>query len=348
MSDALKLVLADDLTGTLEVGAILKQAGRRVRIGIGEIPPVGEDEVAVIDCQTRRLGAEAALARYVEILRAGARPAGEVYLKVDSTLRGNVAAALRAVLAEYPGAGIVFCPAYPALGRTVVGGRVLVHGEPLRARSSADESAEPVGSGVMGEVLAPLGAGVRAYDAESEDELRAMWTEGAVMAGSAGLLAARFLRQAGAGVARGALAGRRWLVACGSMNPASQGQLAESPWTVLRYPDTQDEVAKRVEADGGVVAATPIECSEEDVTGWLAATARDSGATGLIVFGGGTAAAILAACGIRRLEAAGEILPGVPCSWMELRGAATPLITKAGGFGAPGLLRDLINEINRA
>ncbi|MBL0157273.1 MAG: hypothetical protein IPP47_09260 [Bryobacterales bacterium] len=348
MPGALRLVLADDLTGTLEVGAILKQAGRRVRIGIGEIPAVEGDEVAVIDCQTRRLGAEAAMGRYAEILRAAALPAEELYVKVDSTLRGNVAAALQAVLAHYPETEITFCPAYPSQGRTVVGGRVLVHGASLRARSSADECAEPVGSGVIRELLSPLGRRVRAYDAETEEELRARWTGGVVMAGSAGLLAARFPRQAGAGVMHGALAGRRWLVACGSMNPATQGQLAESPWAVLRYPATQEEAAERLEADGGVVVATPAERCEEDVMSWLAAMARGSGATGLIVFGGDTAASILAVHGIRSLEAAGEILPGVPCSWVQLRGAAAPLVTKAGGFGAPGLLSSLISEINKA
>jgi uncharacterized protein YgbK (DUF1537 family) len=341
-------VLADDLTGTLEVGAILKQAGRRVRIGIGEVPAVEEDEVAVIDCQTRRLGAEAAMGRYADILRAAARPAEELYVKVDSTLRGNVAAALQAVLMQYPEAGITLCPAYPSQGRKVVGGQVLVHGEALRARSSADECAEPVGSGVVSELVSPLGRRVRAYDAETEEELRAMWTDGVVMAGSAGLLAARFPRQAGAGVARGALAGRRWLVACGSMNPATQRQLAESPWAVLRYPATQEELAERLETDRGVVVATPAERCEEDMTGWLAAMAQGSGATGLIVFGGDTAASILAVHGIRSLEAAGEILPGVPCSWVQLRGAETPLLTKAGGFGAPGLLSSLISEINKA
>ena len=347
-------MLADDLTGTLEVGAILKQAGLRVQISIGGVPAVVGDQALVIDCQTRRLPAEAALARYTEILATGGRRAEELYLKVDSTLRGNVAAALQATLAHFPGRSVVFCPAYPSQGRTVENGLVLVNGEPLRARSTADESAEPVGNGVISELLVSLGNRVICYDARTEEDLRAIWAAVdaaqalVVVAGSAGLLAARYTRRAGAGLAGGRLAGRKWIIACGSMNPAAQDQLEDSPWTVLRHPATRAEVADRLAADGGVVLATPATRSEEDVTSWLAATVQGVGATGLVVIGGETAASILAACGIRSLEPGGEVLPGVPCSWVNLRGATTPLITKAGGFGAPGLLRSLINEINKA
>ncbi len=371
-----RIVLADDLTGTLEIGAILKQAGRQVQIGIGSVPTVPADCSVVTDCQTRRLPPSEALARYGAILEAAGASPVELYLKVDSTLRGNVAAAIRATLAHYRGRNIVFCPAYPAQGRTVVRGQVFVHGEPLRVRTSADESAEPLGNGVIGEALggalnqaasatelidllaSDLAGTVLVCDARSEQDLRDIWQavedSGAsvVMAGSAGLMAAKCARLDGAGLAVETLAGRQWVVACGSMNPATRRQLEGCPWMVLYPPATAAEAEHCLMREGGGVLATPPERSDEDVTPWLVslvqAVRRKACPGGLIVFGGDTAASILAACGIRSLEPAGEILPGVPCSWVELEGAATPLITKAGGFGAPDLLRRLISEITKA
>ena len=96
-----------------------------------------------MDCQTRRLPPSEALARYGAILEAAGAAPGELYLKVDSTLRGNVPAAIEATLSHYRGRNIVFCPAYPAQGRTVVRGQVFIHGEPLRARPGAEPHRVP-------------------------------------------------------------------------------------------------------------------------------------------------------------------------------------------------------------
>jgi len=42
-----------------------------------------------------------------------------LYLKTDSTLRGNIGSEISAVLAAFPGSPLVYAPAYPRMGRTV-------------------------------------------------------------------------------------------------------------------------------------------------------------------------------------------------------------------------------------
>jgi 4-hydroxythreonine-4-phosphate dehydrogenase len=56
----------------------------------------------------------------------------------------------------------------------------------------------------------------------------------------------------------------------------------------------------------------------------------ESGAEGLIIFGGDTAKGILQDSIIRP---AGEVLPGIPISRVNLNGRELCLVTKAGGFG---------------
>jgi len=100
-------------------------------------------EVLAIDANTRRLSVEHAAETTAELVRpyhtSGAPAAGcFIFKKLDSTLRGNFAAELAAVLRVCSGmasgaerVSIVMAPALPAQGRTTVGGRQMVHGRPL-------------------------------------------------------------------------------------------------------------------------------------------------------------------------------------------------------------------------
>lgn len=110
------LVLADDLTGALEVGAKL---GRAVGFSL---------PASIIDTETRHLSPQEAQAKIHAILLE-ASP-GRIYKKTDSTLRGNIAAELAALAAVYPNEPIHYIPAYPQMGRTVKDARLYVHGVP--------------------------------------------------------------------------------------------------------------------------------------------------------------------------------------------------------------------------
>ena len=67
----------------------------------------------------------------------------------------------------------------------------------------------------------------------------------------------------------------------------------------------------------------------------------------LIIFGGDTAGATLAALGCHIAYPAGELLPGVPLSRIEHRGQPLLLVTKAGGFGDETTLCRILDELRR-
>jgi 4-hydroxythreonine-4-phosphate dehydrogenase len=129
-------IIADDLTGACDTGIAFAVAGLPtfVAFGGGDPPPA---QIVAVDTDTRRMNRAAA----VERVRAAARRAYRdgartIYKKIDSTLRGHVAAETAALLegaaAEgQRGALVVAAPAFPPLGRTTRGGRVYVRGTPL-------------------------------------------------------------------------------------------------------------------------------------------------------------------------------------------------------------------------
>ncbi|HZN47868.1 MAG TPA: nucleotide-binding domain containing protein, partial [Ramlibacter sp.] len=65
----------------------------------------------------------------------------------------------------------------------------------------------------------------------------------------------------------------------------------------------------------------------------------------LLATGGDTAIAILNAMAVPALQVMGDLLPGIPFARLEVRGRPLWLITKAGGFGAPEALRDLVGRL---
>jgi 2-keto-3-deoxygluconate transporter len=130
------LVIADDLAGAADCAAACARGGLEavVMLRTGELPRA---QVVAIDAHTRCRSEEEATAEMKRLTLEHGGPEKLVFKKVDSTLRGHVAAELAAMLdarrqtmRERPVA--IFAPAFPAHGRTVVGGALLVHGVPLQ------------------------------------------------------------------------------------------------------------------------------------------------------------------------------------------------------------------------
>jgi len=67
-----------------------------------------------------------------------------IYKKIDSTLRGNVAVETLAVLETMKGDAAVIVPAFPAEGRTTVGGYHLLKGVPLERTDVARDPHSPI------------------------------------------------------------------------------------------------------------------------------------------------------------------------------------------------------------
>jgi D-threonate/D-erythronate kinase len=110
----------------------------------GEAEVVADDLDAVsFDTDSRAMPAGFAAKRVLEVTRA-AREARIVYKKLDSTLRGNVAAELAAALGGARRERVVVAPAFPAAGRTTVGGIQCVNGVPVDETEMANDPNTPV------------------------------------------------------------------------------------------------------------------------------------------------------------------------------------------------------------
>ena len=143
------VVIADDLTGAADCAASSAASGRSAVVLLHSAEHQQshaawpDNDILCIDTNSRSLsderGAEL-ISRFVgmcDSLNADC-PGYVLYKKIDSTLRGNVAGEIAALLnarrSINPGAtrlSILMAPALPTQGRTTVGGRLIVHGVPL-------------------------------------------------------------------------------------------------------------------------------------------------------------------------------------------------------------------------
>ncbi|MGF6656282.1 uncharacterized protein YgbK (DUF1537 family) [Paraburkholderia youngii] len=130
-SDAKLLIIGDDLSGTADCAVTCTHHGLRSVVTLGaERPNAGDVDVLAVDMDTRRYApSEAARANtHAWNLFANGR---RVYKKIDSTLRGNVAAEV-AALSALAGMAIV-APGFPQAGRTTRNGHQFVFGVPVEA-----------------------------------------------------------------------------------------------------------------------------------------------------------------------------------------------------------------------
>ncbi|WP_432492746.1 four-carbon acid sugar kinase family protein [Kineococcus auxinigenes] len=251
------LLAADDLSGAAE--AALAHGGPSTLLLDPGIPTPATD-ILVLDLHCRTGSAEAAADGLRRALtRHATGPGGHrrrVALKVDSLLRGHLAAAVAGALAT--GAPVVLAPALPVAGRTVRGGVVHVDGVPLHRTGAwhAEPTVPPVSvAAALGAVPAhalgldavrsPTSALAAAFAAAAargavvvcdgtdagdlDAVVRAATAVGAVLVGSAGVVAAlgRSRPAPRAAAARQAAppAGGDVLVVVGTAAPGARAQL---------------------------------------------------------------------------------------------------------------------------
>lgn len=170
------LVVADDLTGANDTGVQFAEAGwsSTLQLGPAAAPASTAQAVATaVSTDSRALDHDTAAGRTRATLDAHPTAAGDVvYVKVDSTLRGSVAGQLAGALAarrgRHPDAFVVLCPAYPAMGRTVEHGVLLVHGRPVTESPAATDPVTPVREDTLaalvpGAVTVPVAPTARAW-----------------------------------------------------------------------------------------------------------------------------------------------------------------------------------------
>ncbi|CAN5141895.1 four-carbon acid sugar kinase family protein [soil metagenome] len=365
------LILADDISGAAETaGAVVAATGARVELRLthssGPAP-----EVLVVDIDSRRLGArDAAAASSAALAEAGGRL---VYKKVDSLLRGNIAAELSGLPAD---TGVVAALAVPRAGRSVIGGVMLVGGVPLHDSDAwRHEPADPPhnieaalgrpaalipldvvrGDGLDAAVAAALHAGLAAVcDSETEGDLdlvaaALLRLDGPiVVVGTGGL--ARSLAPL-LGLAPGVPAFRpgadRIVVVVGNRVPSAGEQVARLVQSGLRHlaavPDAVPELG-----GGDIVvtlsAAHPWDAASigRALTAVADAVLAAEGRTDLVLTGGDTARTVLDALGVTRLYAEREVEAGAVLS-TTATGAA--VVTRPGSFGGDDSLAAIVQHL---
>lgn len=156
------VVIADDLTGAAEIAAIghLRGLSTAIVLDTARGLPLAE-ELVVIDSNTRLETPERAAARVsaiADLIPATLR--GRVFKKVDSVLRGQVAAELEALCARLGLHASLLCPCNPSRGRCITRGRYSIDGVPLDRTAFASDPHQPATSDrvelLLGRTLHPV------------------------------------------------------------------------------------------------------------------------------------------------------------------------------------------------
>ena len=131
------LIIADDLTGAADCGIACLAAGLDTVVVLKDSEPIPGVDAVSVDAATRRLPSSHATEQTARLTRRYLSPQTRIlFKKLDSTLRGHVAQEIAAVLsvtrALHDAQSIaIVAPAFPAMGRTMVGGRLFVRGVPV-------------------------------------------------------------------------------------------------------------------------------------------------------------------------------------------------------------------------
>jgi uncharacterized protein YgbK (DUF1537 family) len=339
-------MIADDLTGACDAAVAFAQHGFRTAVlptGFSDRPAacLAGFELTVLATFSRNDPPELARAKVEAACRALA--GGEIrliYKKIDSTLKGNLAAEIDAVLARGGFSLGLVSPAFPAMGRTVAGGVLHVAGEPTLVDVPSLLAAVPL---------------ARSRDAGSDQDLRELAAEaiaggGRVLGvGSGGLaaqLAALLAKRFGRVPSAHALPGQRGpaLFVIGSEQPATRAQVdylirnRSARGVSLAEIDPRSAATAFREGRHLVVTADPAKSNGAEAGRLLALTAGHL-TRGLVVSGGDTAEWISRAGQVTAIELKGEVLSGIPWGEAVTRsGQHWCMVTKAGGFGAENAL----------
>ncbi len=377
MDDARRLlILADDFTGACDAAAGFARS--RATLVVHGLParwPSAADgiEVLGVDLDLReRSNADAdAVTREVALQLCSAEPAAEVFLKIDSTLRGPIAGLMAGALMGSARQVAVIAPAFPEQGRLMRAGCVVVDGEPGASLTQAlgmegtallganfARSAEDIELAV--EHARNRGARHVVVDADGIETLRSVaiaWRRHAtewLLVGSAGL--ARQVAGSANQPNRETLTPSQGpiLVVAGSPAAATQAQIERlrglGPSVLVgvglpvpRRPAGLHEVivvctAPATERDSGENARAVAQA----IGAW--ADAFQPGA--VVLAGGATARLVCERLGAHGVRLQSELQPGIPHGL--LRGGlwdGVRVVTKAGGFGTPETLLDVVQAL---
>lgn len=362
-------ILADDLTGALDSAGCFAGAGDTLPVVFdpAHLPEAGN---CVASTDSRDADEDAAVAR-VECFRSVFdNRDGIAFKKIDSLLRGHVAAEIAHLVRGGDFEAAVIAPAFPALDRVTRNGRQW-------ATLAGDEQPRMVGPDLKSD-FARFGLDLRAgfpgaaqdgssqiflADAETDDDLRGIVSAGrragrVLWCGSAGL--ADIL--AGARPESFPVAAKRVLVVCGTLHPVAALQCKQlernddSAVISLRQGGdlaiAAQHVNDRLRGDNSVALAADFpQMLPQDARAMLGAVAKTilpklDRPDALFVMGGDTLRLCCDALGAHRLAVRGLLVPGIPVSeFVDGEWAGVTVISKSGALGTAETLSDILAMI---
>ena len=358
--------LADDLSGALDAAGAFHRAGRRVVIALSTEAwrSAREGDVVGFTTETRNVAPGVAAVAVANAIAFGrAQGARLVYKKIDSTLRGAVAAELETLLTALPDVRVLFSPANPAVGRTVRDGVLLVHGVPVAETEFGRDPVSPVRESDIRRLLGGVvSARVEIADASVDGDLAVavarMNAEGVTWVGVGSGALARPVAACTAISSTGDFGRKRaggetppgpTLMVCGSAHRVNRIQAARLerersvPVIEVRLGENATAVAEAItalQASRGRGATLMIEerrWESCEVLRRLAAIAdevvRATGVRRVFVTGGETAFAFCMKRGIGSLTFDAEIESGLSLSRAAATSGLMRLAIKPGGFG---------------
>lgn len=186
------LVIADDFTGALDTGVQFSNQGIKTLVSTNTDLAYGEVdeaiEVLVINTESRYLSFEAAY-QLIKTIIVSAKKIGipYIYKKVDSGLRGNISAEIKAVLDASQQNVIPFLPAYPEMNRVLIDGHLYIDQVLVTESVFANDPYEPVTESnvirrlqqeanvearlIQGDTLPEDAQGVLVFDAQTNETL---------------------------------------------------------------------------------------------------------------------------------------------------------------------------------
>jgi D-threonate/D-erythronate kinase len=329
-------IVADDLTGALDAAAPFAARGVRTVVALGVddlgVALASGADVVGVSTDSREIPPDAARRAVAECM--GRLPRGlSVFKKIDSRLKGNIAAELDAI----PHQRALVVPAIPAFGRRMRNGRLEGFGvaEPIDIAMRLGRHA---GSAVIPDI-----------DEQGDIDRALADVVHDLPVGARGLAEALAMRLAPTfepSVPTPIAA--PVLCVIGSTDPITIQQVERLRGgvdvTYIAAPDGEAPAELPPLSNLTVLQATPGAGADPVTVARRLGEAivrlhPPAGAT-LVLSGGATAQVVLRALGIGILDLRGEALPGLPIA----RAGGFTIITKSGGFGEPDALLALLGH----
>ncbi len=358
------LLIADDLTGACDAAAPFAARGypTTVRMCSGadlQVCPsgrqAGASDVLSLTTETRNRDPLAVRSEFRDLAaRRSAAPSQILFKKIDSTLRGNAGLEIALAAEAFRCATVLITPAFPAMGRLVEHGVLRVADgafDPIdmsaywRGQSMAD--CMHVGTYNVATAIA-TGCRFISVDAASDSDLDAIVAVGlasprpVLWAGSAGLAKA-LARSLSPGPSNHLDPPSRpsaALFCLGSEHAVTLAQqqtlaAARSAAVIEAASASPDAVADSLARNTHVILRIQYGLTTPERIRILIGTTRPP----LVLSGGDTASLVCRALAADEIHLSGELAAGIPFG--SLAGGPfdeIPVVTKAGGFGAPDAL----------